>query len=273
MISRWLLSAACGMSIVAAGCSPTPQVPTQTADHSAQEHNHARPEPAVANVVFENLSGELPAGQSTLVTFHLEQDGERVGKLEPTHEKLMHLILVRDALDQFLHLHPEVSDEGQAKIDLTVAEPGLYHVYVDYQPTGGHPGTARTTLTVAGDSRPAAELKSNAPGAVVAGELSADIAIAAGADGKSQTITFRLKDRQTAQPVNDLEPYLGAMGHLVVIQATTKAYIHAHPEHGAAPTSEVAFEVHPPASGQYASWAQFQRGGAIVTVPFVFDVP
>ncbi|HUQ70525.1 MAG TPA: hypothetical protein VM165_13420 [Planctomycetaceae bacterium] len=273
MISRWFLSAMCGTWLLVAGCAPAPQPPAQTADHSVHEHSHSHPASVPANVVFENLSGELSAGQSTPVTFHLEQGGERVGKLEPTHEKLMHLILVREALDQFLHLHPTVSDNGQAKIDLSVPEPGLYHVYVDYKPMGGQPGTARTTLTVAGDSRPAAELKTTAPGEVVADELSADIAIAAGADGKSQTITFRLKDRQTADPVKDLEPYLGAMGHLVVIQAATKAYIHAHPEHDTGATSEVAFEVHPPASGQYAGWAQFQRGGAVVTVPFVFDVP
>jgi hypothetical protein len=273
MNAHWFLSVACCMSILAAGCSPAPQPPALTADHSAHEHNHAHPESAVAKVVFENLSGELPVGQSTPVTFHLKQDGKRLGKLEPTHEKLMHLILVRDALDEFLHLHPEVSEDGQAKIDLTVAEPGLYHVYVDYQPTGGPPGTARTTLTVAGEARSAAELKSNVPGEVVVAELSADIAIAAGGDGKSQTIKVRLKELQTAEPVKDLEPYLGAMGHLVVIQAATKAYIHAHPEHNTGATSEVAFEVHPPASGQYAGWAQFQRGGAIVTVPFVFEVP
>ncbi|MDX1967063.1 MAG: hypothetical protein SFV23_07835, partial [Planctomycetaceae bacterium] len=158
MISRWFLSATCGTWFLAAGCAPAPQPPAQTADHSAHEHNHAHPESTEAKVVLENLSGELPAGQSTPLTFHLEQDGQRVGKLEPLHEKLMHLILVRDALDQFLHLHPEVSDEGQAKIDLTVPEPGLYHVYVDCQPAGGQPGTARTTLTVAGEARPAPEL-------------------------------------------------------------------------------------------------------------------
>lgn len=267
------LSAVCCIAILASGCAPAPQPPPQTVDHSAHEHNHAPPENAEANVVFENLSSELPAGQSTAVTFHLEQDGQRIGKLEPTHEKLMHLILVRDALDEFLHLHPDVSDDGQAKIDLTVPEPGLYHVYVDYQPAGGRPGTARTTLTVAGEPRPATELKTNAPGEVNVGELSANIAITAGGDGKSQTITFRLKDRQTGDPLKDLEPYLGAMGHLVVIQATTKEYIHAHPEHGTSETSEVSFEVHAPAAGQYAGWAQFQRGGAIVTVPFVFEVP
>lgn len=273
MTSRWFLSATCGTWFVVTGCAPAPQPGPPIVAQAEHKHDHAHPESTEANVVFENLSGELPADQSTPVTFHLEQDGQRVGKLEPTHEKLMHLILVRDALDQFLHLHPEVSDEGQARIDLIVPEPGVYHVYVDYQPAGGQSGTARTTVTVAGEARPAAKLQANAPGEVVAGELGADIAIAAGRDGKSRTITFRLKDRQSGDPVKDLEPYLGAMGHLVVIQAATKAYIHAHPEHGTSETSEVAFEVHPPASGQYAGWAQFQRGGAVVTVPFVFEMP
>lgn len=271
MISHWFLSAVCCISILVVGCAPAP--PPQIVDHSTHEQNHAHPESTEAKVVFESLPGELPAGQATPLTFHLEQDGQRVGKLEPTHEKLMHFILVRDALDQFLHLHPEVSDEGQARIDLTVPEPGQYHVYVDFQPAEGQPGTARTMLTVAGDARPAAEFQTNAPGEVVVGELSADIAIAADGDGKSQTITFRLKNHQTGDPVKDLEPYLGAIGHLVVIQAATKEYIHAHPEHDTSATSEVAFEVHAPVAGQYVGWAQFQRGGAIVTVPFVFEVP
>ncbi len=273
MISHRILSVTCCVCILTSACAPTPKSPAPTVDHSTHEHNHAHGSATLALVVFEDLPGELPAGQQTSVTFHLEQDGKRVEKLEPTHEKLMHLILVRDGLDEFLHLHPQVSDAGQAKIELTVPEPGAYHVYVDFQPQGGHAGTARTTLKVAGDARPAAELQTNAPGEVVTDELRANIAIAAGGEGKSQTITFNLKDRQTGEPVKDLEPYLGAMEHLVVIQAATKAYIHAHPEHGTAATSEVAFEVHPPASGQYAGWAQFQRGGNVVTVPFVFAVP
>ncbi len=273
MISHRFLSATYCVCVLTAACAPTSKPPAPAIDHSAHEHNHAHGSSTPALVVFEDLPGELPAGQSTSVTFHLEQDRKRMEKLEPTHEKLMHLILVRDALDEFLHLHPKVSDDGQAQIELTVPEPGAYHVYVDFQPKGGQAGTARTTVKVAGDARPATELKTNAPGEIVAGELRADIAIAAGGDGKSQNITFRLKDRQTGEPVKDLEPYLGAMGHLVVIQAATKAYIHAHPEHGAAATSEVAFEVHTPASGQYAGWAQFQRGGEVVTVPFVFAVP
>ncbi len=269
-MSPRFLSAACCVCVLTAACAPTPKPPVLTVDHSAHEH-HAHGSSTPALVVFDDLPGELPAGQPTSVTFHLEQDGKRVEKLEPTHEKRMHLILVRDALDEFLHLHPQVSDEGQAQIELTVPEPGAYQVYVDFQPKGGQPGTARTTLKVAGEARPASRLETNAPGEVVAGELRADIAIATGGEGKSQTIAFRLKDRQTGEPVKDLEPYLGAMGLLVVIQAATKAYIHAHPEHDAAATSEVAFEVHTAASGQYAGWAQFQRGGDIVTVPFVFE--
>lgn len=267
------LSVTLSVCILTAACAPTPKPTAPPVDHSAHEHNPAHGSSTPALVAFDDLQGELPAGQTTLVRFHLEQDGKRVEQLEPTHEKLMHLILVRDALDEFLHLHPQVSDEGQAQIELTVPEPGSYHVYVDFQPKGGQASTASTTLKVAGDARPAVELKTNAPGEVVAGELRADIAIAAAGDGNSQTITFRLKDLQTGEPVKNLEPYLGAMGHLVVIQAATKAYIHAHPEHGTAATSEVAFEVHTSASGQYAGWAQFQRGGEVVTVPFVFAVP
>lgn len=260
------------VAIGLAGCAPSAKPPAPTVDHSSHDHHPAHAPSIPATVVFEDLPKQLTAGQPTSLQFHLERDGKRVEELEPTHEKLMHLILVRDSLDEFLHVHPEVAEDGRAQIDLTVPEAGSYQVYVDYQPMDGGPGTARSTLSVAGDARPAAELKTNAPGEVNVGELHADIAIVPSRDGKSQAITLRLKDRQTGGPVTDLEPYLGAMGHLVVIQTATKAYIHAHPEHGKS-TSEVTFEVHPPASGHYAGWAQFQRRGAIVTVPFVFAVP
>jgi hypothetical protein len=86
-------------------------------------------------------------------------------------------------------------------------------------------------------------------------------------------INFQLTDRVSGEPVMNLEPYLGAMGHLVVIEARSKAYVHAHPEPDEGTSSNVSFSAHLPASGRYAAWVQFQRDGKILTVPFVFDAP
>jgi hypothetical protein len=77
-----------------------------------------------------------------------------------------------------------------------------------------------------------------------------------------------VSDAATGVPIGDLEPYLGASGHLLVVNQDTTAAIHAHPEDvpGAGKTGPtVTFAPVFPAPGRYKMWAQFQRKGTVVT--------
>ena len=99
------------------------------------------------------------------------------------------------------------------------------------------------------------------------------------------------------RPVTDLEPYLGAMGHLVIISEDRKQFVHSHPlgvdhhgesvhdesgeadehrEHGGvvsgARKSIVSFHAEFPTEGLYKGWAQFKHRGRVFTVPFVIQV-
>ena len=47
--------------------------------------------------------------------------------------------------------------------------------------------------------------------------------------GLHTELLFRLSDA-VGQPVSDLQPYLGAMGHCVAISEDTTLYLHSHPE-------------------------------------------
>lgn len=83
-----------------------------------------------------------------------------------------------------------------------------------------------------------------------------------------------------------LAPYLGAMGHLVVLSADGKEFVHSHPVGGDAMTNEghamtsggptVAFEAHFKMPGLYKGWGQFNVGTKekerIITAPFVVEV-
>jgi hypothetical protein len=88
-------------------------------------------------------------------------------------------------------------------------------------------------------------------------------------------VTFELRDQQAGGPVLDLQPYLGAMGHLVMIHQDGTTYVHSHPDERDETNGKkgsVTFLVRPPKSGQYRGWFEFQHSGKLTRVDFVFTV-
>jgi hypothetical protein len=72
-------------------------------------------------------------------------------------------------------------------------------------------------------------------------------------------------------PVKDLEPYLGARGHLVALRQGDLAYLHVHPDEmpeggGAGP--RIGFTAEVPTQGAYRLYLDFQHGGAVHTAEF-----
>jgi hypothetical protein len=82
--------------------------------------------------------------------------------------------------------------------------------------------------------------------------------------GQATTLRFHLS------PADGIEPYFGALGHMLVVSDDLIDMIHGHPETlGLAETAE--FKVVFPRATTYRVWAQFQRDGIVNTVHF--DVP
>jgi hypothetical protein len=108
--------------------------------------------------------------------------------------------------------------------------------------------------------------------------LNATLTTSAGADalrtGDEARITIALTDAASGAPVDDLQPYLGAWGHLFVLHEGRDEALHAHPDTAATTPGgpAVAFDVMFPRPGTYHLWMQVQRRGAIVTLPFVVRV-
>jgi hypothetical protein len=64
--------------------------------------------------------------------------------------------------------------------------------------------------------------------------------------------------------INDeLDPYLGAKGHLVTLRTGDLAYLHTHPD-----GDELAFETELPSAGTYRMWVQFRLDGRVHTAAF-----
>ena len=90
---------------------------------------------------------------------------------------------------------------------------------------------------------------------------------------RETALRFHISDASTGLPATDLEPYLGAAGHLLVVNQDLTAALHGHPEGVATSGPMVTFAPVFPAPGRYKMWVQFQRRGAVVTAAFVVTVP
>jgi hypothetical protein len=240
---------------------------SQTADDHSSHGNSTMPS---VQIVFDTTSQELKVGVPISLEFHLEENGKSITELVPLHEKLAHLIVIREGLDQFSHLHPKVGTDGAMNVLATFPMPGNYFLYADFQPKNRSALLAKARVTVAGPSFAAAPLLPNAKPEVIVEDLKTHVTI--DAMRNESTITFQIRD-STDQPVTDLQAYLGAMGHLVVVSADGQEYVHAHPIEDAPAASKgiVAFGAHLKAPGIYKLWGQFQRRNEIVTIPFVVE--
>jgi oxalate decarboxylase/phosphoglucose isomerase-like protein (cupin superfamily) len=66
----------------------------------------------------------------------------------------------------------------------------------------------------------------------------------------------------------DVEPYLGASGHLVVLREGDLAYLHVHPETEASADRQIRFGVEYPSAGRYRMFLQFKHQGRVHTAAF-----
>jgi len=211
----------------------------------------------------------------------VDDEGNTVRDFKISHEKMLHLIVVRKDLDQFQHVHPEF-DENSATFtvsDLMFPTPGDYRIFADFVPESAMMGpdglplsvTISEDVKIAGSHTPVA-LGEPAKTATTEGYIIARNAdrepSATGMNMLSFTIS---KDGKT---ITDLQPYLGALGHAVVLKEGTLEYIHAHAvqESTAAQNGTIDFHVEFPFGGNYKVFLQFQHAGKVITADFVVPV-
>ena len=287
---KWVLGFACIAAL--AGCSsqhdghsgamtahqhttPDAKAGDAHAGHpAAMGDAHAGHNAAMGNarLMVQTKPGQPKAGEKTALTLMLHGDGGAMVKdFEVVHEQKLHLIVVRDGLDQFAHIHPAIAADGTMTVEYAFPTGGTYWLFADYKPAGKAAATARAEVRVAGDAPPAPALTPNVPGRVEGDGLRADVSVADAKAGSAARIGFTLKDAND-KSITDLHPYMGAMGHLVVISADGKEYVHAHPVEEKATGNTVAFDAHFGKPGVYKGWGQFQRAGKVHAVPFVVNV-
>lgn len=210
-------------------------------------------------------------GTGVPVSFHVTgPDGKPVTAYDVEHEKRLHFIAVRRDFTGFQHVHPTLGADGtwSTALDLTS---GTWRVFADFKATGAQALTLGADLNVTGDYAPAPAAPETRTSTVdgytvtVAGDLKAG--------GDSQLTLNVSKD---GKPVTDLQPYLGAYGHLVALREGDLAYLHVHPdgEPGDGRTEsgpDVVFHTDVPSAGGYRLYLDFQHGGVVRTASFALN--
>lgn len=213
----------------------------------------------------------VKADSRTELRFAVTKDdsGRNVTAYEREHGKELHFIVASRDLTVYRHLHPVRAADGTWSTPVDLPEAGGYRVFADFKPKGATEGlTLGADLAVTG-SYEAAELPKQRTTATVDGyEVALDGGLRAGA-----ATELRLRVTKDGKPVTDLEPYLGAYGHLVALRAGDLAYLHVHPngEPGdgrTEPGPEVSFTAEAPSPGAYRLFLDFKHEGKVRTAAF-----
>ncbi|MBK1786315.1 hypothetical protein [Prauserella cavernicola] len=208
----------------------------------------------------------LTPGTTETFSFHITGPGGRaLTRFDVEHEKRMHLIVVRRDTADFQHVHPEMAADGTWSVPLNLAGPGAYRAFADFAPSGGEAMTLGTDLFAPGDFRPL-EPQPSRVDEVDGYEVRLDGHLDAG-EASEVTLTISKDGR----PVTDLEPYLGADGHLVALRGGDLAYLHVHPGGENTGGPEISFLAEVPSAGTYRLFLDFQHEGVVRTAEFTVE--
>lgn len=197
-----------------------------------------------------------------------DSEGAAVTEYEYQHGKRLHLIVVRRDLSSFQHLHPRLSPTGEWSVDLDLRKAGDYRVFADFKPAGAERGyTLGRDLSVAGHYAPTPLPNVETNTTVDDYQVSLDGDLVAGT-ASHLTLTVSRDGR----PVTDLEPYLEAFGHLVVLRDGDLAYLHVHPDgapgDGTRPGPDIKFVAEVPSTGTYRLFLDFKHDDVVRTAAF-----
>lgn len=250
-----------------------------SADHGDDQGGHGGhgAEAASANadlkVSFAFPAGAAKANEDTELTVQVkDKSGKPVDRYEVSHEKLLHLIVVNHDLSFFNHIHPTFKGDGTFAVNTSFPAGGEYKLFADFVPAGGANTTLSDWVQVAGPEGAHAAITADKTLVRKVEGKEVELIMSTTKPKEDVTLTFNIRDANTKQGIDNLQPYLGAVGHVVILSEDANQYLHVHPIDETATGPDAAFATSFPDSGTYKIWGQFQHNGEVFTAPFVVDV-
>jgi hypothetical protein len=264
--------------------------PAQTVDHNQHNavssgseqgqhagHGAAAPSPAPSMDVKATwkLSADKPqSNQEASISIQIDDSkGVPVEKFDVNHEKQLHLILVSKDLSYFDHIHPEYKGKRLFEISTMFPENREYKLIADFVPTGAQQKTESHWIQVGNEKAAMEPLTPDKSLTKTIDNKEITLQFDKLQAGKEVQMNFSFKDSKTKAPITNLQPYLGAVGHVVIISSDVEQYIHNHPLEEKATGPDAKFATSFSKNGVYKIWGQFQQNGKVFIVPFVVQVP
>lgn len=224
-------------------------------------------------LVLSPVAAPRTVGEEGTLAFRIERaDGSVVTEFAESHDKELHLIVVRGDGSEYRHVHPTRDADGTWSLPWSWNAAGSYRVFADFTPDADDATGVTLTRTIPVDGPlttvdPAPSRIDEVDGFTV--ELEGDL-VAGRTSDLSVSVT------RGGEPVTALEPYLGAFGHLVALREGDLAYLHVHaegdePDAGDTAGPSVGFAAEAPTAGRYLLYFDFQVDGAVHTAAFVVD--
>ncbi|MBC2900265.1 hypothetical protein [Streptomyces cupreus] len=199
-----------------------------------------------------------------------DDSGRAVTAYQRDHDKELHLIVASRDLVTYRHLHPTRAADGTWSTPVDLPRAGGYRVFADFTPArkGAENLTLGADLAASGPYEPRNLPAPKATAEVDGYEVRLDGTLRPGAESE-----LKLNVSRDGKPVTDLQPYLGAYGHLVALRSGDLAYLHVHPngEPGdgkTEPGPAVSFGATAPSSGTYRLFLDFKHDGVVRTAAF-----
>lgn len=222
-------------------------------------------------------TSNVTPNQPIKFSYKIKNDKDEILKnYEVAHEKTMHFIVVRKDLQNFQHLHPDFNQQtGEFTVNITFPNDGPYRIFPDFTPAEDNPQKLPVTVyhdmdvgdiskykdqPVVPDTQP----KKTVGDYQISYNFPAEIMM-------RNEITYSLSIEKNGQPVTDIQKYLGALGHSVILKEGTLDFIHTHAgETGTGPKIEFAATF--PEPGVYKIFTQFQHQNKVITTDYVVMV-
>jgi hypothetical protein len=237
-----------------------------------------KPQPFILDVKTNPSQPKAGEPAELTITVRNRESRQPVTEFDTVHERLIHFIIVSRDLSQFSHEHPETGSGASFTLRYTFPTGGEYRLFADVAPKGAGSVVVMQPIKVSGPGGgqayiPPAPTQGNPPVVVDGIRVATTTSPYTLAAGRTIPVVFTLADEATGAPIKDIEPWLGAVAHLILIHEDGTTFVHSHPDESDpdnGKSGKITFNARFPKPGAYRGWLQFQRGGKVETAVFAF---
>jgi hypothetical protein len=212
---------------------------------------------------------EIQAGKPTSLSIAITE-GDKIVALDVAHEMKMHLLVVNEELTWFDHVHPKEQKDGSYSVSETFPSGGKYLLFADYKAVGASANVKMLEVDVKGTPLNTPKMLTEK---LVSKVDNYTVTLTNGADLKTnnpQLLKFTIEKGGKKLQEKDIQQYLGASAHIVMIAQETKDFLHIHPM--ADKNFPIFAETQIKKAGGYRMWVQFKTNGIVHTADFTVNV-